>query len=458
MSATNPLAGVLRSYNQPAPAGVQPMSLEQTMPREAAPAAVGEGMQVDTAKILNIQQEALCRSYVYGYIMNNAPQTTMFMTNKKSKENGTVTIGAKESKPSRVLRVLMAIPQKCIYRSGRMGTPSDIRNGTVDFDNESNDLFKMAYDVNAATQYINALGGLIPEYAPTALGPTVSKNKQWSPEAILSHAPNVSYVRIRPSVRKNAGENDPDRFRFHLAVLNAPRQSLYSQYNICCMRAVEHVPVECNTEEQAYKLNEIAFGVWRYRYKAGDTRSSFGIACDECPSTIWEQNYTIDGQTVSGIGSAFFMAGQEQTNKAGEQIVAADITYFPWYMTGALKPDVGVPLKQLAYREFRPAGGTRQKDTMVTKSVQYANDPDNALFAPYRTFVENIIKEGFIGADALQSLGRRSSSTGKTKSFALTEAQKKALESFGESAEVEAAIQSIQLEAMNRKIIAQSRR
>lgn len=433
------------------------MTLEGSYSQPAAPAPSGEGISGGGVALNRLRQEALTRAYVYGYIMGNAPQITMALSRSKGKQSATSNIVARESKPSRMLSVLMCLPSNCVQRGGALASPEEIMSGLVDHNTTSPKAeMKLAFPPSAAVAYINALGGRIPEYAPTALGPG-AKSKQWTPQEILSNTGGVSFVRIKPTTKKDATLGDINRFKFSLAPENAPRKSLYSQWNVCCLRAVEHTPVKCSTPEETYNINNIAFGGWKFRFRSGETRSALRIACDECPTQIWEQDYEINGEKVPGIGSCFFTDASEVKNAAGEAIAAAQLTYMPWHCTGALRPEVGPKLASIVLRKYRPAEGTR-KEAMVPVPVLYSAQPDHKMFAPYKKFTDSIISEGFISAEKLKTLGGRTSTSKKSKTLSLSPEQKTALQNYIKQDNVVAEVGEVQLEAANRLVLEEFRR
>ena len=260
-------------------------------PQQAPVAGEGvtRGMDVN-----RLHREISVRSYVAGYVMNNAPQLTLSVNRKKA-QDGTVTanIVAKESKPSRCLAVLMALPANYVMHNRALASPEEIRSGMVDPNDKPIEMIYEAFSVTAAIGYINAVGGRIPEYAPTAVGAP----NHWTIEDIVSGNPDVTYVTVRATENRSRKSRSNEQFRFSLKSTSG-RKSLYTQENVVWLRAVKHSPTKCTTVEDEYRLNEMAFGAMRYRHTKDSPESSLQKAMRDCPSQIWNAKYTIDGKEV----------------------------------------------------------------------------------------------------------------------------------------------------------------
>lgn len=401
-----------------------------------------------TTDVYRLQREALANSYVTGYIMGAAPAITLALSKKKQKDSApTFSIIAKESKPSRCLAVLMAIPSRCCKKGGNMATPSEILAGMVDFSTSGNEMLYQTFQVKAAIGYIHAFGDRLAEYAPFVS----DTREQWSKEAILSEHPEVSYVRIHATENKGQVGNTQDRFRFSLKT-TSPRRSLYTQRNIVCLRALEHMDVKCNTEKAAYELNEAAFGQWRYRKPKTESMNALEKACTSCPDQIWKKTYEIDGQKVNGIGSAFFMAAAEETSENGVAVMRRELQYWPWWQTGALRPDQPSQVRSMVKRVLQ-AADQKKKERMVTVPILYKEHPDHKAFQPYRAFVDHIISQGYLSMDKLKSMGGRSSK-GTRKKQAMTNDQINSLQMYLRNAEVKAEIQAVQESSADREVLA----
>lgn len=422
---------------------VQPMNLGNTAPAMTPTSGEGVSRSVDVRRL---HTEIVTRGYVAGYVMGNAPALTMSLTRKKA-QDGTVTanIVAKESKPTRCLAVLMALPANCVQRNGVLATPEDIAAGNIDY-TDSSEMLYQSFTVNAAISYISNMGGQLPEYAPTVS----DAHKQWTAEDILSGNPAVSFVYVHATENKSRTSRSQEQFRFNLKTTSS-RRSLYTEGNHVCLRALKHVSTKCTTEADAYRLNQIAFGSWAYRKKKSEPENALQRAMRDCPSQIWKATYTVDGVEKEGIGSAFFMAGSSVKSESGENITRKPLTYFAWYQTGDQRPAVGANVDRIVLREFR-AASSEHKEGMVTVPVLYKEEPNNALFRGYQKFVEFITNTGFISRDKLVTLGVRAAKS-KTRSLALTPAQKSSLQFFMRNQDVEAEIQAVRDEAANRAVI-----
>lgn len=424
--------------------GVQQMNLGGNAPAMAP--ATGEGVS-RSVDVRRLHSEVVTRGYVAGYVMGNAPALTMTLTRKKAKDGTTTAnIVAKESKPSRCLAVLMALPANCVQRNGVLATPADIAAGMVDYNDARSEMIYQAFTVNSAIGYISAFGGRLPEYAPNVS----DARQQWTAEDILSGKPEVSFVYVHATENKSRTSRSQDQFRFNLKTTSG-RRSLYTEGNHVCLRALEHTSTKCASEADAYRLNEIAFGAWRYRKKKSEPENALQRAMRDCPSQIWKTKYTVDGEQKDGIGSAFFMAGSSVVSDSGENITQKPLTYFPWYQTGDQRQAVGARVDRIVVREFRAAQGDR-KENMVTKPVYFKDEPTNPLFRPYQKFVDFITNTGFISRDKLVTLGTRATKS-KTRSLALTPDQKNSLEFFLRRDDVEAEIQAVRDEAADRAVL-----
>lgn len=407
--------------------------------------AMNDGLAT-TVDVRRLQREALAKSYVFGYVMGAAPATTLGMSKKKDKDSETYSIVAKESKPSRCLAVLMALPKRCVSKAGNMASPSDIMGGMVDFNSSGDEMWYQAFPVNAAISYISALGGKLPEYAPNVS----DARNQWSPEDILSGKPDVTFVRVHATENKNRTGKTQERFRFSLKT-TSPRRSLYTQGNHVCLRALEHMQLKCTTEQEAYNLNEAAFGAWRYRKPKTETKDVLSKAIAECPGQIWRKQYELNGETVEGIGSAFFMVAAEEKNEAGESIMKHQLSYFPWWQTGALRPTTPSRVEQIVKRTLRPAEGEK-KERMVTSPVLWKDNKNHPMFRGYSKFVDELLSRGYLREDKLTSMGGRAGKT-RRQAQGLSADQMTSLKQFLRNEGVEAEIQAVQDEAADRAVL-----
>lgn len=412
---------------------------------------VGDGIS-GGVNLRRLQRDAISRSYVVGYIMGAAPAITLAMSKKKQMEGDPVyNIVAKESKPSRPMFVLMALAARCVSKGGVLASPSEIMSGEVDFN--TTDPQKMIYQYFkpwAAIGYISALGGRIPEYAPF-----VSDAKsQWSSEDILAGKPEVSFVRVHAAENKSrTGGGSQDKFKFSLKS-TSDRRSLYTQNNHLCLRALEHMSVQCTSEEDAYNLNLSAFEGWKYRTvstNATGAKDGFTKALTECPGQIWKKTYNINGEPVEGIGSAFFMAANEEKNEAGEMVMRHQLSYYPWWQTGALRPDHPSAVERIVHRTLRPAEGDKRA-RMVTHPILWKDNPNHPVFKGYDRFVNHILQAGYIREDKLKSLGGRVTRSRK-QAQGLSADQMTSLKQFLRTEDVLADITAAQDEAADRSVL-----
>lgn len=424
------------------------MNLQPNTVQPAMANPVGDGIGGSSVQLRTLQREALAKSYVAGYIMASAPAISLSMQKGKSKNGESVfSIQAKESKPSRCLRVLLRVPRRCVNKAGNIAQPAEILSGMVDFNTISPDEFDCyAMEQETAVGYILALGGYLPEYAPHVS----DERDPWSVEAVLSGNANVSYVWAKPQENKRRKDNRVSKFGFALKT-TSPRRSLYTPKNHACLRAVEHMDVKCTTEEEAYRLNESAFGAWRYRKPKTQTMDNLTKAFSECPSQIWEKKYTIDGEEKDSIGSVYFMVGTEEINSHNEKVMRRQLTYYPWYQTGNLRPEAGTRVNRIVRRTLSIGEGEK-KTRMVTHPVYYKDDPNNVMFKGYASFIDFAINNGYLTADALRTMGGRTSK--KSKQLAdYTPDQMDSLKSYLRSTAVQRGVDLVQNEYADRKIM-----
>lgn len=404
----------------------------------------GEGISGQVSDVL-LKSQLLANSYIAGYVMANAPALTMSLSRKKTKTGHTADIVAKESKPSRCLGIFVTFPRSCAMRGGVLARPEDIKAGTtLDYNPQDKGMIHRMLPINATKAYIDALGGKIAEYAPTVVA---GAREQWKPQEILEGASGVSFVYLYPSAARSKSANAMDRFNFNMKTTSG-RRSLYTENNVVCLRALEHISTRCNSEEDAYKVNQAAFGHWKYQKKKTDVKSSFQRACDECPSQIWEKKYEINGETVDGIGSSAFMAGNTIISGSNEEILRKTLLYYPWYQTGDRRPAMGSPVERIVKRSLRPQDGDK-KEAMVTTPILMKDNPGHKLFAPYQKFMNMVVEEGYISREALVNLGSRSSRA-KSRTLKFTPEQQECLNYFVRSEAVEAEIAAVLKESGDR--------
>ncbi len=452
--------------------GVAPMNLGGAMdygPVGPGYAPVGgDGISGGAADTKTIIKTAQANGYVFGYVMKNAPAITIVLGRNKDKEDKvTYNLRAKQSKPSGLLDVLMAIPSNCIMRNGNMADVESIKNGQVDFKTiPAGEMTYFSVDENGAIGYINAFGGKLPEYRPNVIE---GQTTQWTPSEIMNSS-DVSFVTIKAVENRKRKSASSEKFTFHLKS-DSERRSLYTPGNIMCLRALEHVSVPqngCKDESQAFQLNECAFGGWRYRDERRDGKKTgqkaLQVAMANVPMQIWRKKYTQiqevpKGPAVDrddGIGSIFFMKEATEQNEHGETIKREQLKYVPWYSYGKNK-----------FQELVPAIVRREAvDTKDKTGKRMANRPiywkdvasgevkdESGMFEPYRRFANQVIKMGFMTEDQLKSLSGRSSRASR-KADTMTQDQLASLANFLRSDAVRNSIERVQDDAAQKAVLA----
>lgn len=458
------------SRNRGAMHGVAPMDLGGAPAYNPVGAGypTGDGIGAGAADTKTIVKTAQANGYVFGYVMKNAPAITVVLGRTKDKDDKvTYNLRAKQSKPSGLLDVLMAIPSNCIMRNGNMADVESIKNGQVDFKTIApTEMTYFAVDENGAIGYINAFGGKLPEYRPNVVE---GQTTQWTPAEIMNSS-DVTFVTIKATENRKRKSGASEKFTFHLKS-DSERRSLYTQGNIMCLRALEHVSVPtngCKDESQAYQLNECAFGGWRYRDErrngAKTGQKALQVAFANVPTQIWHKKYT-DVQAVpkgpkedkeDGIGSIFFMKEAVETTEHGEQVKREQLKYVPWYATGKNKFMENVP--SIVRREAVP---TKDKTgmRMANKPIYWKDvmngevKDESGMFDHYRKFASNVVKMGFMTEDQLKALSGRSSRASR-KSDAMTQDQLASLANFLRSDAVRNSIERVQDDAAQRAVLA----
>lgn len=469
MSALSSLA---QQNSQLRGGGVAAMNLDNQLPYNGGNAGfpgMADGIAAGAADTKTIIKTAQASGYVFGYVMKNAPATTIVLGRSKDKEDRvSYSLRAKQSKPSGLLDVLMAIPSNCIMRNGNMADVESIKAGQVDFKTlPASAMTYFAVDEYGAIGYISAFGGRLPEYRPNVIE---GQTTQWTPSEIMNSS-DVSFVTIKATEnRKRKGKGaSSEMFTFHLKS-DSERRSLYTPGNIMCLRALEHVAVPqngCKDESQAYQLNECAFGGWRFRNERRDGKptgqKALQVAFANVPMQLWRKKYTqvqevprgpkIDRE--DGIGSMFFMVDATETNEHGETIKREQLKYIPWYQTGKNKFPEAVPA--IVRREAVP---TKDKTGMrMSNKPIYWKDvisgevkDESGMFTPYRDFATKVIKQGFMTEDQLKSLSGRSSRASR-KAADMSQDQLTSLANFLRSDAVRNSIERVQDDAAQRAVL-----
>lgn len=441
--------------------GMNPMDLNPN-----AGFVAGDGISNGAANIKNITNTALVRGFVFGYIMKNAPAITIQMGKEKQKDGKeTRALRAKQSKPSGLLEVLMAIPSQCILRAGNIADVETIKNGLVDYKTTPEDeMTYLSVDENGAVGYVTAFGGKLPEYRPNVVE---GESTQWSAAEILSNSPDVSFVTLKGTENRKRKNSSDDRYNWHLKT-TSPRRCLYTPNNIMCLRALEHVNVPangiCKNADQADMLNECAFGGWRYRDErvkgvlTGHKVLQANILAKN--DQIWSKVYQLtdaQGQPYTkedGIGSIYFMENAVEKTDGGTEVKAEAPKYVPWYATGSNKKMENVPaIVKRVKTTTKDGKSERMANCPVTwKDVQEGKKEGANMFAPYNKFVAEILKKGFVTEEYLKSLNGKSQRSTK-KGDELTADQKASLSNFLRSEAVTKAIDRVQNTASQRALL-----
>ncbi len=375
---------------------------------------------------IRLVRDAMANSYIVGYIMGTGPALSLKMQTKKKKgTTASYYIQAVESKPGRLLQVCMSIPARCCSRGGQLADPSEIMAGNIDSNVAREDNYKLCLTKQTAVGYIGVLGEKMPEFAPF-----VSNVKtQWTPTQILGGSQEVSFVRLgytaNPHYAPNSGstpratsrKGSKDPFKFSL---KSTRGSLYTKNNVMWLRAQEHykIPDGKLTEEEAARLNDIAFGSWEYRQRKQDSASSEKIstlqaAFINCPRQIWRKTVTdAEGKTHDVIGSSFFMAAETEKLPSGEEIPNErnSLTYVPWDVPAKEAETKSVPVTRIVDRH-RVTNPDTGKTRMMGTTVKWAEFPDHELFAPCNNFVKYIISNGYTTKQQLSNMVLRTTRT-----------------------------------------------
>lgn len=403
-----------QQYPQVNPMSFQP-SMNQAYQPSVQPSVQPNQGITDNQMRRRLINEAMTRAYVYGYVMRSAPGISMKTVTRVRKAGKEYEIKAVESRPSGMQLVLMALPTRCVFRGGSLVTASEVLAGRVDFEDErlKGSMTYEAFDPNAAIAYIGALGNKIPEY-----GPNVSDVKtQWSAQDILNGKPEVSFVTATP-----VKSSKSSKVKF---TLRSSRGCLFTQKNIMCLKAAEHISTDVKSDKDAYDVNMAAFGRWDCNKLRNQNITQFRAAAEHCPSTIWETTYTLSDENgnereVKGYGSVFFMNGSTgKADDTGENVVKTSPTFYPWYISNAEKKDMApIPVERIIKRV--PKTTADGKPTVAAEYVLWKDNPKHPMFKPYASFADSIVNNHYVNNERLTSLGSRASAKEK-KAYVLSD-------------------------------------
>lgn len=357
---------------------------------------------------------ALLRGYLLGYIVKQAPEIYMKLVKTKEKSGSErYDVRAVQSKPSKILKVLLAIPASIATSEGTLARPSDIRKGDIDFDENNHDVYKIAVSEEIAVAYINALGEKLPEYAPTHVE---GQKEHWTAMDIAKNNPNITYVRIRSKIVKRRGSEAKETS--FVLMPDSRRRSLLTKNNYFPLKIPEHTDIsQIKTEQDSYEINKMAFLSWTKK-SANKSNTALESAYINCPSIIFKRNYQIDTgevltddqgnttkklSTIEGTCCIYFLPEnakieREDIGSDGKKITSIctkkDITFIPWYSLSKKdsKPQPE-PLTQLVTKTQQT---TKSGSLQVRKIYHELKDSNikvdkDPYFKPYLSFYKEVL-------------------------------------------------------------------
>lgn len=402
-SNTMSLRSMMLSENGANPAQSTPATFQTAMEEPTPSGGITPKKVVDMKRLAYFTRKY---GYVIGYICNVGPAITMSF--KKTKVNDTSTgintdrydIVAKQSKPSKVLRVLVALPRGCCMKNGSPAFPEDINNGDIDFDETATDLVYFRWKVDTAISYIGALGKALPEY-----GPTHGEKEHYSPEDILNANSKVGFVEI--VTRKNKRKERTQGEEFIWSLKSNKRRCLFTPGNYIPLKIVNHIPTTCRNADEAYKVNQIAFSHWSKKApKSND--SKLDLALSHTSSLIFMRQYELqDGEgtkTVDGIGSVYFMESDTIKLKDGVEVPRAPLSYVPWYVITRRgeKAPATTPVTMIASK--KEAFSEKSKKTRYVNDYTTIDEVDTQAYKEYRDIIREV--GHCMTTDELKSLGK----------------------------------------------------
>ena len=340
---------------------------------------------VDQAKL---QYFARKYGHVLGYIVNQGPQISMTLKKIKEKDkDDRYEIRATQSKPSKALSVLFALPKGCCMKNGALARPLEIENGDFDYDESNTELLYNFLPPQAAAAYIGALGKALPEY-----GPTHGAKEHYDAKDILNNAPGVGFVET--IARQNKKKNRAQGEDFIWTLKSTERRTLFCEHNFIPLKQAKHISVQCKTAADAMNVNTIAFGYWTKKApNSNDTR--LDLAMSHVSSQIFTRQYEIkDGdkvKTVDGIGSVYFAEKATIALADGVEVPRTPISYTPWNAVAKRgeKATVTEPLKEIVFK--KEVTSEKSKKTRYVNDYLTVADSLNAPeFKPYHTFLKYV--------------------------------------------------------------------
>ena len=386
----------------------------------APPIGASTGDGVGRADIQSFRMFLKARAYVFGYVIKNAPYVQMCMTPVKGSNGEEIyTIKARESKPSKPEALFLSFPECAVTRSTQLADPMDIIKGNTNYRGTHSDAtpLTMMFPFNAAISYIRAMSPegspRIAEYAPHVTG----ASQQWSTEEILRGKEGVSFVEVR-SIKST--RNNTTKYNYSLKTTRKG-YSIYTRHNILPLNAYKTRSVTIKNDQDAYDVNEVAFGYLRYRQMGSGTKAQVGtnklkVCCSQMNTTLWEKSYTLknaDGKedTVTGIGSCFFMHGKEDVNDAGAKILKEQCVYLPWDKPS--KSQDFAEVTRIVDRTLKVS----EKGTKRMQTERVSFDLSAPEFREYAKFAQKVI-DVYATLDDIKALSarRKSGTTEKDES------------------------------------------
>lgn len=413
--------------------------------------AVNEGISGGAADLRSLRTAAAVQGYVAGYVVANAPKleiATRQTVSKAGDGKKVPTLYFRETKPSRIMAVLISLPQRCVLKNGAMAGPRDVAAGNVDFNTtDPNARLNMAFQEKAAIAYIDALGGKLPEYAPTV---EKDAKEQWSEADIKAASGKVSFVYIKASARKDANLSGTSDFKYTLKSTSG-RSSLFTPWNITCLTATEHHTNidKMRSASDIKALNDSAF--YYKHYNTVQEENVLEKLIRNHGNEVWETTYTVKGEggveeQVAGAGSVFF----SEVDKTGAKISMREKEYHPWWHTGNLRTQPMQTVKRLVKRELKKSDDPTKSDRMTVKKVKLSEQTDHIEFKPYAEFTAFITGAGgFITTPQLFALGERASKK-QEKSLVLSDIERKSLIEQLSTEDMQSALDAILDEASSR--------
>ena len=391
----------------------------------------------------NIVATAVTHGYIAGYVVANAPKVEIAAPSSKTKATTAPRLFFRETKPSRILSVMMSLPKKCVMQNGSLATPDSINDCKVDYDAFADgDNLNIAATEKMALAYLAVLGDRLPEYRPTTEqgGPKSKNVTQWTPNEIYGGA--ATYVKAHYTLKDNVP-------RASLKT-TSKRGALFTEHNVCCLSATKHHTFDMSklTDDQVKQLNDSCFFYKRHNANVAQKPDGLSNWMASYSEQIWDTTYKVvnadNSETeVKGIGSIFF----NKTDKEGKPIAQHEYTYLPWYMTGyRAEKATRLPVTRLVARTMQTSKSSNTERLVVTKIKLSPDTMNDAEFAPYAAFLNMITgNNGFLSLQSLFALNTRSSSSSSNSNTELSASKRKELlQSYSNDTDLREALRALQ--------------